>query len=165
MIHYYFGDGKGKTSAAVGSCLRAAGSGMQCVMIQFFKNGTSSETALLRKCGIAVLACSFQGIRFFSQMTAAEQEAVIRSHNDNLRSVIAGNHQMIILDEFGDAINKNAVDRDLADLVLQKTEAEIIITGHKRTERLLACADYITEFQCIAHPFQNGLTARKGIEY
>ena len=56
MIHFYYGKGKGKTSAAVGACLRAVGSGMSCAMIQFLKNGSSSEIALLRKCGIDVFA-------------------------------------------------------------------------------------------------------------
>ena len=56
MIHFYYGNGKGKTSAAVGACLRAAGSGLRCAVIQFLKNGSSGEIALLRKCGIDVFA-------------------------------------------------------------------------------------------------------------
>lgn len=165
MIHYYFGSGKGKTSAAVGACIRAAGSGMQCAIVQCFKNGSSSEILLMRKCGIAVFTCNFEGVRFFSKMTESERQDVIRSHNENLRRVIAGQYQMIVLDELGDAINKKAVDPELVKSILSLSETEIIITGHSRTEQLITCADYITEFQCIAHPYQNGLTARKGIEY
>ncbi len=90
MIHYYFGKGKGKTSAAVGACIRAAGSGLRCAMIQFLKKGTSSELTLLRKCGIDVFSCDFEGVRFFGRMTAEEQQRVILAHNENLRRVIAG---------------------------------------------------------------------------
>ena len=81
MIHYYYGNGKGKTSAAVGACLRAAGSGRRCAVIQFLKNGTSSEVAVLRQCGIDVFACDFEGVRFFSKMTETERENVIHAHN------------------------------------------------------------------------------------
>ena len=165
MIHYYFGKGKGKTSAAVGACIRAAGSGLRCVMIQFLKNGTSSEVTLLRKCGIEVFACAFEGVRFFSRMTAAEQQRVILAHNENLRRVIAGAYQVIVLDELGDAVQKHAVDAALVEAVLALPDTEIVITGHKRAEQFIQCADYITEFQCIAHPYQKGQKARKGFEF
>jgi cob(I)alamin adenosyltransferase len=165
MIHYYYGNGKGKTSAAAGACLRAAGSGLRCAVIQFLKNGTSSEITLLRRCGIDIFACDFQGIRFFSRMSAAEQERVILAHNENLRSVIAGAYQMLVLDELGDAVEKKAVDPELVHTVLTLPDTEIIVTGHRKLEQFMQCADYITEFRCIAHPFQNGQPARKGIEF
>lgn len=165
MIHYYFGSGKGKTSAAVGSCLRAAGSGMRCAAVQFLKNGISGETGLLRQCGIDVFCCGFEGIRFFSRMNAQERAEIIRTHNDNLRQVISGHYQLIVLDELGDAVSKQAVAPELVDAVLSLPETELIITGHRRLERFMQCADYITEFQCIAHPFQKGVQARKGIEF
>ncbi len=165
MIHYYFGSGKGKTSAAAGACIRAAGSGLRCAMVQFLKNGSSSEIALMRSCGIEIYACKFEGIRFFSRMSPSEQADVMQSHNENLRSVIAGNYQMIVLDELGDALEKQAVDPVLVDAVLLLPQTEIVITGHNRLERFMQCADYITEFQCIAHPYQKGQKARKGFEF
>lgn len=165
MIHYYYGNGKGKTSAAAGACLRAAGSVLRCAMIQFLKNGKSSEIAMLRTCGIDVYACDFEGIRFFSKMSYSERESVIRAHNDNLRRVTAGSYQMIVLDELGDAVLKQAVDPELVNQVLLLPETEIIVTGHQKQEQFIRCADYITEFRCIAHPYQKGQTARKGFEY
>ena len=165
MVHYYFGNGKGKTSAAVGALLRAAGSGMRCAIIQFFKNGISSEIALLRDCGIDVYACTFQGVRFFKKMSQAEREQVVCDHNRNLERVIENKYQFIVLDELGDAVQKNAVNSALVERVLSIPDAEIIITGHKRSEYFMQTAAYITEFCCIAHPYQNGLAARKGIEY
>ena len=165
MIHYYYGNGKGKTSAAVGACLRAAGSGRRCAVIQFLKNGTSSEVAVLRQCGIDVFACQFEGIRFFSRMSAQERENVILAHNENLRRVTAGGYQMLVLDELGDAVEKHAADPDLVAAVLALPQTEIIVTGHSRLEQFVQCADYITEFRCIAHPYQKGQKARKGIEF
>ena len=98
-------------------------------------------------------------------MTASEQENVIRTHNENLRHILAESYQMIVLDELGDAVEKKAVDTALVDAVLALPQTEIVITGHNRLERFLKCADYITEFQCIAHPYQKGQKARKGFEF
>ncbi|MCQ2417398.1 MAG: cob(I)yrinic acid a,c-diamide adenosyltransferase [Oscillospiraceae bacterium] len=165
MIHFYYGNGKGKTSAAVGACLRAAGSGLRCVMVQFLKNGSSSEIALLKKCGIDTLACHSVPLRFWSRMNEQERGSVTCSHNENLQHIIQENYQFIVLDEMGDAIEKEAVHPDLVREILQLPNTEIIITGHKKTEQLIRCADYITEFNCIAHPFQKGEKARKGIEF
>lgn len=165
MIHYYFGQGKGKTSAAAGACIRAAGNGLSCAFVQFLKNGTSGEIIPLKKLGVDIFTCDFQGIRFFNRMTAPEQQNVIHSHNENLRLVLTGGYQMIVLDELGDAVSKNAAAPELVQAVLALPQTEIIITGHQRLEQFIQCADYITEFQCIAHPYQNGQKARKGIEF
>lgn len=165
MIHYYYGKGKGKTSAAAGACLRAAGSGLRCAVIQFLKNGTSSEVTLLRKCGIDVFACDFEGVRFFSKMSEAERKAVVYTHNENLRRILTGKYQMLVLDELGDAVQKQAVDPELVHAALSLPDTEIIVTGHSRLEQFVQCADYVTEFRCIAHPYQKGQKARKGIEF
>lgn len=165
MIHYYYGKGKGKTSAAVGSCIRAAGNGLRCAVVQFLKNGTSGEIKSLKKLGIDTFACDFEGVRFFSKMSSEEQAAVILAHNENLRRVIAGNYQLLVLDELGDAVQKHAVDSALVAAALVLPDTEIIITGHSRTEQFMQCAAYITEFQCIAHPYQKGIKARKGFEF
>lgn len=165
MLQYYFGRGKGKTSAAVGACLRAAGNGIFCAVVQFFKNGTSGETEPLRQLGIPVFACDFQGTRFFRDMNAAEKAAVIRCHNDNLRRVLNADYRFLVLDELGDAVNRNAVDPALTAILLTRRECELIVTGHAETPLFSEHADFITEFRCIRHPYQNGVKARKGIEY
>ncbi len=165
MIHYYYGDGKGKTSSANGALIRAAGSGMKCALVQFFKNGTSSEIGILKKIGADVYFCDFKNMRFFSKMNDEERVAVISSHNENLKKVLAADHDLIVLDEFGDAVLNNAADETLINEILSLSECEIIITGHATCDRILRVADYITEFKCIAHPYQKGIKARKGIEY
>ncbi len=165
MIHFYYGGGKGKTSAAVGACVRAVGCGMSCVFVQFFKNGTSGEIQPLRTMGVQVLACSFAGRRFFRDMSPAEQAAVIAEHNENLRAVLQTEAQMIVLDEFGDALAKKAVDPELVRQMLAKKDCELILTGHRPSDMLSAAADYVTEFRCVAHPYQSGIPARRGVEY
>ena len=164
-VHYYYGDGKGKTSAAVGACIRAAGNGLRCAVIQFLKNGSSGEVAVLRQLGIPVYSCTFQDVRFFREMNAAEQQTVINEHNANLRALLQIPCGMIVLDELGDAIRRDAVDAELVREMLSRRDCEIIVTGHTPVPLLLSSADYITEFRCAAHPFRNGLPARKGIEY
>ena len=165
MIHYYYGNGKGKTSSANGALIRAAGSGMNCALVQFFKNGTSSEIEILKKTGADVYFCDFQNMRFFSKMNDEERAGVISSHNENLKKVLASDYDFIVLDEFGDAVLNNAVDAGLTDKILSLSGCEIIITGHTPCDRILGVADYITEFKCIAHPYQKGIKARKGIEF
>ena len=165
MIHYYYGDGKGKTSSANGALIRAAGSGMKCALVQFFKNGTSSEIELIKKTGSDVFFCDFKNMRFFSKMNDEERAAVISSHNENLKKVLSGSYDLIVLDEFGDAVFNKAVDDSLVNEILSLSDCEIIITGHSPCDRILGVADYITEFKCIAHPYQKGIKARKGIEF
>ena len=165
VIHYYYGNGKGKTSAANGACIRAAGAGMQCAVVQFLKNGSSSEITMLRSLGIPVYACSFQGVRFFREMTESEQRIVISEHNANLRRLIGMQADFMVLDELGDALRRNAVDRSLVNRILDLPDCEIILTGHKPVPEIMERADYITEFRSVAHPYQDGIAARKGIEY
>ncbi|MBP1568438.1 MAG: cob(I)yrinic acid a,c-diamide adenosyltransferase, partial [Oscillospiraceae bacterium] len=128
MIHYYYGDGKGKTSSANGALLRAAGSGMKCALVQFFKNGTSSEIKVLKDSGTDVYFCDFQKMRFFSKMDDEERASVIRSHNENLKKVLSIGYDLIVLDEFGDAVRNKAADESLTNEILSLSGCEIIIT-------------------------------------
>ncbi len=75
MIHYYYGNGKGKTSAAAGACVRALGAGMRCAFVQFHKNGSSSEISLLEKLGADIYICP-ECTRFFSKMNDSEKAAL-----------------------------------------------------------------------------------------
>ena len=164
MIHYYFGDGKGKTSAAAGACIRALGNGIKCAAVQFHKNGTSGEMLVLKNSGADVFACRGK-VGFFKNMTEEEIEMITRDHNENLGKVICGDYGLIVLDELGDSVDKKTSDIGLVSEILEKKDCEIIITGHKPIELFMSCADYITEFRCIAHPYKNGVKARKGVEY
>lgn len=164
MIHYYYGNGKGKTSAAAGACIRALGSGMKCAFVQFHKNGTSSEITVLRQLQTDVFTCT-GSIRFFRDMTAQEITAVTKMHNENLQRVLQKTYDLIVLDELGDALLRETVDAATVLALLKAPPCELIITGHKPDPLLTEYADYITEFRCIAHPYRSGCSARRGIEY
>lgn len=164
MIHYYYGDGKGKTSAAIGACLRAVNANINCAIVQFHKDGSSGEIAQLKKLGVDIYTC-FDGIKFFRLMNDEEKNKLISCHNNNLRKVIIVGYELIVFDELGDALINKAIDVSLIDELLKISECELIITGHKPVELFMQSADYITEFRCKAHPFKKGIKARKGIEY
>ncbi len=72
---------------------------------------------------------------------------------------------MIVLDELGDAADRGAVDIAAVTVLLENERCEFIITGHRPADIFMQRADYITEFNCVAHPYRTGVTARKGIEY
>lgn len=164
MIHYYYGDGKGKTSAAAGACLRAAGNGMKCAFVQFLKNAGSGEAKLLKKYAADVLNCD--GKADFLYLMSDEEKADLKViHDTNLRTVLSGGYDLIVLDELGDCIDRGMIDMELVSDMLTAPPCELVITGHKATECLMSCADYITEFKCIEHPYRHGAAARKGIEY
>ena len=164
MIHYYYGDGKGKTSAAAGACLRAAGSGMKCAFVQFLKNSGSGEAKLLKKFAADVFNCG--GKADFLYLMSGEEKAELRTvHDSNLRKALAGGYGLIVLDELGDCIDYDMIDMELISDMLAAPPCELVITGHKPTPCLMNCADYITEFRCIEHPYRHGAAARRGIEY
>ncbi|MBR4626300.1 MAG: cob(I)yrinic acid a,c-diamide adenosyltransferase [Ruminococcus sp.] len=164
MIHYYYGDGKGKTSAAAGACLRAAGNGMKCAFVQFLKNAGSGEAKLLGKCAADVYNCG--GKADFLYLMSDEDKAELRAvHDSNLRKVLAGSYDLIVLDELGDCIEYGMIDMGTVSGMLTAPPCELVITGHTPVECLMKCADYITEMKCIEHPYRHGASARRGIEY
>ena len=164
MIHFYYGDGKGKTSAAAGACLRAAGNGMKCAFVQFLKNAGSGEAKLLKKSAADVLDCG--GKADFLYIMSDDEKSELRAvHGSNLRKVLSGGYEFIVLDEHGDCIDHEMIDMELISGMLAAPPCELVITGHKPTACLMNCADYITEFRCIEHPYRHGAAARRGIEY
>ena len=166
LVHLYCGDGKGKTTAAVGLALRALGRGKTVTFVQFLKGGSSGEIAPLRACGAAVLSGQ-AGTRFVFQMNE-EEKAAVRAWNDSLlREAIAGPCDLLVLDELCAARTFDLADKDLAmQAVLSRPQArEIVITGRDPEPWMLEAADYVTEMCCRKHPYASGVSARAGIEY
>lgn len=168
LIEIYYGDGKGKTTAAAGLCARAAGWGLRAAFCQFLKGRGSGERAALEKLGVQVLAPA-QSDKFLFQMDAAERAAAARIQNDNLRAALALAPQLdlLVLDEALTALSLGVLDRAplLAFLDARPAGLEIVFTGHARDEELFARADYITSFAAERHPYEKGIAARRGIEY
>lgn len=169
QIHIYCGDGKGKTTAAVGLAVRAAGAGKKVVFTQFFKDGSSSEIKKMRLLeGIQVIHC--QTVKgFFRYMSDAEKARVSEDYTRLFHQVTeaAQNADMLILDEILSACNHGTVAPKVVSefLSIRPDNLEVVLTGRNPSEELLELADYVTEMRKIKHPYDLGIPARKGIEY
>lgn len=166
LVHLYYGDGKGKTTAAMGLALRALGSGKRVAVLQFLKGGQSGEIPLLEQLG-AKLYRGKAGQKFVFQMNDAEKAETRALQNANLAAAMAEPADLLVLDEAGSAWELDMVDKALLQqAVLQRPAGqECVLTAHAAPQWMLDAADYVTEMKCLRHPYQKGITARKGIEY
>ena len=161
LLHLYYGDGKGKTTAAMGLALRAMGSGKRVVILQFLKGGKSGEVPLLEQLGAKVYRGK-AGQKFVFQMNEAEKEATRQLQNANLTAAMAAPADLLILDEAGSAWELDMVDKALLQkAVLERpAEQECVLTAHAAPQWMLDAADYVTEMKCCRHPYQKGIAAR-----
>lgn len=165
MIQCYYGNGKGKTTAAVGQALRMAGAGKKVIMIQFLKDGFSSENKLLEKCGIKVLAQKMPAM--FVDMNDPEMIKEVSQLVNDLFLTIDESYDGIVLDELLDAVALNLINEGLvydrlADL---KDSHEVVLTGRMPSHKIKPILDYSSEVKKHKHPYDQGIKARKGIEY
>ncbi len=171
LVHVYYGDGKGKTTAALGLALRAYGQDFRVTILQFFKGSFTGELAALERLpGIRVMRGENKG-KFLSAMTQAEKDMMLKDHDRLLSKAAAlvksGECDLLVLDEGLDAVSLSMLDEGiLRDLLNSKPDGvEIVITGHKPVDWIMDRADYITEMVKHRHPYDHGITARRGIEY
>ena len=169
LVHLYCGDGKGKSTAAVGLAVRAAGAGKRVLFVQFFKDGSSSEIAMLQRLpGVEVLVCPrhFGRFRNMSEEQRAEaKEAYGALFAEACRK--AAEADLLVLDEAVSACGHGVVPEEaLLDFLRRRPEElEVVLTGRQPSEGLYAAADYITKMEKLRHPFDVGVPARKGIEF
>lgn len=169
MVHIYCGDGKGKTTCAMGLAVRAAGHGRKVVVAQFLKGNNSGERAVLESLPTVNCLPVPETIKFIfamdaqekaqarAQMTAAFAQAVEASRDSDL----------LVLDELCGAITTGMVPLEdvLAFLDNRPEGLEVVITGRDPASELQERADYITEMRKVKHPFDKGVNAREGIEW
>lgn len=166
MVHLYWGEGKGKTTAAMGLALRALGAGQRVVIVQFLKGASSSEIPLLEQLG-ATIYRGKAGQKFVFQMTEAEKTQTRAMQTEHLRAALAEQADLLILDEACAAWQLEMVDHALLQqAVLQRpADQELVLTGRSPAQWMRAAADYETEMRCHRHPYETGVTARKGVEF
>ena len=166
MVHLYWGEGKGKTTAAMGLALRALGNGCRVVVVQFLKGADTGEIPLLRQLGAEVYRGK-AGQKFVFQMNDAEKAATRALQNENLRAALARPADLLVLDEACAAWELNMVDRQLLEQAVRERPAgqEIVLTGRKPAPWMEELADYSTEMHCWRHPYKKGVKARKGVEF
>ncbi len=166
LLHLYYGDGKGKTTAAMGLALRALGSGKKVVVLQFLKGSKSGEVPLLEQLGAKIYRGK-AGQKFVFQMNEEEKAATRQLQNANLAAAAADEADLLILDEAGSAWELDMVDKALLQkaVLARPTGQECVLTAHAAPQWMLDAADYVTEMKCRRHPYQKGIAARQGIEY
>ena len=166
-VHVYTGDGKGKTTAAIGLAIRAAGAGMRVYIAQFVKGMHYSEIDALDRYADRITLKQYGRDCFIEK---EPEEADIRAARQGLEEVkgilASGNYQMVILDEANIATRYNLFSPDeLAELVQSKPESvELVITGRNADPKIIALADLVTEMKEIKHYYRLGVEARPGIE-
>ena len=168
-IHSYYGYGKGKTTAAVGQAVRAAGSGLRVLVFQFLKDNSSSERKILEAIPEIICLPGRDKVKFFNQMNSDEKAELRHYYTKALDEIVkfCSPFDVLFLDEILDVVQLKLLNEDkLMSFLLHKPRGlEIIMTGHEVSERLLDVADYATEMKKIKHPFDQGQSAREGIEY
>ena len=164
MLQLYWGDGKGKTTAAMGLALRALGHGQRVSVVQFLKDGTSGEISLMRRCGATVRACP--NAKFTWQMTDAEKTEARANNNAALQAALAEPFELLVLDEACAACKSGLVEEQLLKVAAARAKtAEVVFTGREPAEWMQTAADYSTEMRAVRHPYAQGVTAREGVEY
>ena len=148
LIHIYCGDGKGKTTAAVGLAVRCAGRGNKVLLVQFLKSRDSGEL----------------------YSNEEEKHALLIEHNKMFEQVLAkiknGGYSLLILDEVIGALNAKVFEMPkLIEFLRHKPEnLEVVLTGRNPSPELVEIADYVSEMRKVKHPMDKGIMAREGIE-
>lgn len=171
LIHVYTGEGKGKTTAAFGLAMRAAGHGKRVLILQFLKSRIkdSGEVRSAKKIGIKVIKFEGQTAPFFdpavklSELKNSVKTAIALS----IDKIKSREYDLIIMEEFNNVMgNRYATASELKKILKEKPdELEIVFTGRGAPKVLLEIADYVTEMRMIKHPARNGVQARRGIEF
>lgn len=169
LVHLYCGSGKGKTTAAAGLAVRAAGQGMRVLFTQFLKDYTSGEVTMLDGFAGVDIFRGKPAEKFVFAMNEEEKAALAEDVRAQLEEVFAKarEYDLLILDEALDIISMGFVSEDRAAKLLQSRPRglEVVLTGREYGEKLRAAADYISEIKPVKHPFDKGVSARKGIEF
>ena len=167
-VQVYTGNGKGKTTAAIGLTVRALGAGMRVFFAQFIKGGRYSEIDMLERMGGGALVCRQYGLGCFITREAVEEDkrAAQAGMQDVRRAMLSGEYQLIVLDEANVAVKIGLLETDdLIRLIDQKPPmVELLFTGRGAPEELIMRADLVTEMTEIKHYYKSGVMARRGIE-
>ena len=166
-VQVYTGDGKGKTTAALGLALRASGSGLCTYIGQFMKGQVYGEVAALDHFPLIT-------IEQYGDPKCIRREEVTSQHIAEAKrglerarkALLSGDYDIVVLDEINVAIWFGLLDvQEVLALLAQRPSAvEVVLTGRRAPTELIACADLVTEMREVKHYYQQGVTARRGIE-
>ncbi|MDO5548789.1 MAG: cob(I)yrinic acid a,c-diamide adenosyltransferase [Eubacteriales bacterium] len=168
-IHIYCGDGKGKTSAGMGLCIRAAGRGKRVLIYQFLKDNSTGEIRSLSHLPNVTRLNGPDNVKFSFQMTPAEREETIQHYRMLLKDLFARSteYDLLFLDESVYAVASGLIAEEelISCLIHRPSHLEVILTGQNPSDTLLRHADYVSHICKIKHPFDRGQPSREGIEF
>jgi cob(I)alamin adenosyltransferase len=166
-VHVYTGDGKGKTTAALGLSIRAAGAGLRVFIAQFIKADEYSEIKALKRFSDLITVEQF-GLGGFigGNPSSGDIEAAQKGVARVKEIISSGKYDVVVLDEANIAVKyKLFSEQDLLDIIDAKSEnIELVITGRDAAPKIMDKADLVTQMKAVKHYFQNGVEARVGIE-
>ncbi len=169
MIHLYLGNGKGKSTAAIGLVVRLLNYEKRILLLSFLKNGQSGELVWLRHHSEIQHRYQVGWSGFVKDLDDKQYQEAKTAQLALLKAAIRekDNYDVIILDEFTDLISVGFLDVAQAVSLIRELAStrEVVITGHEIFTELVAIADYYTEFTEHKHPFKKGIKARIGVEY
>ncbi len=171
IIQIYTGDGKGKTTAALGLALRTAGGGMKVFIGQYFKAGkiiSSEEKALEKIKNITFKKYDIESPLFSPDVPLAViKNKAVKAFDDSVKAFKSGKYGLVVLDELTYLINLKLIKESEVIRALKKKHknTEVVITGRAASKGLIEIAGLVTEMKNIKHPYDKGLKARKGIEF
>lgn len=171
LIHIYCGDGKGKTSAATGLAVRAAGCGKKVLFARFLKNEESGELRILDMVPEITVIHLERAYGFFNTLSEEGKEEVRQTYGELWHSILeiitGGAYDILVMDEFMAAYRYGLIPQEEAIKFLRKKpeRLEVVLTGRDPDEKLVELADYVSEIRKVKHPFDRGIRARRGIEY
>lgn len=170
LVHVYCGDGKGKTTAAIGLAVRAAGAGMKVCFCQLMKTGDSSELEPLGKINGIELRLSKNEFGFTWKMSEDEKKSLTRLNNQVLEELIDSistkKYDVVVFDEIMSAYNNCLIDKERVIYMLDNHEGvELVLTGRNPEKEISERADYVSEMKKLSHPYEKGVNGRLGIEF
>ncbi|MEE1043095.1 MAG: cob(I)yrinic acid a,c-diamide adenosyltransferase, partial [Clostridia bacterium] len=144
LVHIYTGNGKGKTTAAIGLTTRCAGHNRKVCVYQFLKSMNTGELTSLKKLGIKIVQINSSG-KFYSDMTEEEKELTREEIKNNLKALFIPQYDMVVMDEIICAVDLGIVDVNiLIDIIKNKPfNTELVLTGRNMSHELLKYADYV----------------------
>jgi len=169
LVQVFTGEGRGKTSAALGTVLRALGNGLKAFIVAFMKAGQpSGEWQVLS--GLQNVTVARFGARVFvdpDNVKPEDREEATQALSAARQATLGGEYDLVVLDEVNVAVVWKLIELDeVLRLIEQKPpNVELILTGRGADKEIIRAADLVTEMLNIKHPYDEGTTARRGIEY
>jgi cob(I)alamin adenosyltransferase len=169
LVLLYTGDGKGKSTAAFGQALRAAGHGLKVCIVQFIKGQSQTGEAKAFQALADRVEFHVTGSGFTWQQK--DKEALVREARESFafarEKIMSGSFDMVVLDELTYLVKYDMVsEADVLDLIRRRPAGlHLVITGRDAGVKLMEAADLVSEVRLVKHPYEVGVTAQKGIEY